>query len=75
MTVRTQIWFATLKVKVTAQLKSYVCIVYIVIIVVYLKVELIINGNKQEIMIIKELFEGSVGEYCVARNTFKCFLT
>jgi len=35
-----------------------VFILYIVIIVFYLKVELIINGNKQEFMIIKELFEG-----------------
>jgi len=35
--------------------------VYIVIIVFYLKVELVINGNKQELMLIKELFEGPVG--------------
>ena len=33
---------------------------------------LIINGNKQELMIIKELFEGTVGDYCIARNTIKC---
>ena len=27
-------------------------------------------------MIIKELFEGPVGDYCIARNTIKClFLT
>ena len=39
---------------------------YIVIIVFYLKVELIINGNKQKLMIIKELFEGPEGGllYC-----------
>jgi len=43
-----------------------------VIIVFYLKVKLIINGNKQELMIIKELFEGPVGDYCIARNTIKC---
>ena len=46
---------------------------YIVIIVFFnLKVELIINGNKQELMKIKELFEGPVGDYCIARNTIKC---
>jgi len=45
---------------------------YIVIIVFYLKVELIINGNKQKLMIIKELFMGPVGDYCIARNTIKC---
>ena len=32
------------------------------------------NGNKQELMIIKELFEGPVGDYCIARNTIKCLL-
>ena len=26
-------------------------------------------------MIIKELFEGPVGDYCIARNTIKCLLT
>jgi len=32
--------------------------------------------QKQELMIIKELFEGPVGDYCIARNTIKClFLT
>ena len=46
--------------------------VYIVIIVFYLKVELIINGNKQELMIINELFEGPVAVNCIARNTIKC---
>jgi len=40
----------------------------------YLKVELITNGNKQELMIVKELFEGPVGDYCIARNTIKCLL-
>jgi len=40
--------------------------VYIVIIVFNLDVELIINDNKQELMIIKELFEGPVGDYCIA---------
>ena len=45
---------------------------YIVIIVFYMKVDLIINDNKQELMIIKELFEGPVGDYCIARNTIKC---
>ena len=45
---------------------------YIVIIVFYLKFELIINGNKQELMIFKELFEGPVGDYGIARNTMKC---
>ena len=49
--------------------------VYIVIIVFYLKVELIINGNKQELMIIKEHFEGPVGDYGIARNTIKCLFT
>jgi len=47
---------------------------YIVIIVLYLQGELIINGNKQELMIIKELLEGPVGGYCIARNTIKCLL-
>ena len=45
-----------------------------VIMVFYLKVELIINGNKQELMIIKDIFEGPVGDYCIARNTIKCLL-
>ena len=45
---------------------------YIVMIVFYMKVDLIINDNKQELMIIKELFEGPVGDYCIARNTIKC---
>jgi len=40
--------------------------VYIVIIVLDLKVEFFINDNKQELMIIKELFEGPVGDYCNA---------
>jgi len=48
---------------------------YIAIIVFHLKVELIVNGNKQELMIIKELFEGPVGDYCIARNTIKCLFT
>ena len=52
-----------------------VSILYIVIIVFYLKVELIINSNKQELMIIKELFEGPVGDYCIAHNTIKCLCT
>jgi len=30
-----------------------------------------VNGKKQELMIIKELFEGPVGDYCIARNTIK----
>ena len=47
---------------------------YIVIIVFYMKVDLIINDNKQELMIIKELFEGPVADYCIARNTIKCLL-
>jgi len=47
---------------------------YIVIIVFYLEVELIINGNKQKLMIIKELSDGPVGDYCIARNTIKCLL-
>ena len=34
--------------------------------------ERIVNGKKQELMIIKELFEGPVGDYCIARNTIKC---
>ena len=29
------------------------------------------NGNKHKRMIIKELFEGPVGDYCIARNTIK----
>ena len=45
---------------------------YIIIIVFYLKVDLIIICNKQKLMIIKELFEGPVGDYCIARNTIKC---
>ena len=48
------------------------CILYIIIIVFYLKVDLIIICNKQKLMIIKELFEGPVGDYCIARNTIKC---
>jgi len=36
-------------------------------IVFYLKVELIINGNKQKLIIIKELVEGPVGDFCIAR--------
>ena len=47
---------------------------YIIIIVFYLKVELIINGNKHKLMIIKELFEGLVWDYCIACNTIKCLL-
>jgi len=39
-----------------------------------MKVDLIINDNKQELMIIKELFEGPVGNYYIARNTIKCLL-
>jgi len=40
--------------------------VYIVIIVFYLKEDLFINGNKHELMIIKELLKGPVGGllYC-----------
>jgi len=34
--------------------------------------ERIINGKKQELMIFKELFEGPVGDYCIASNTMKC---
>ena len=45
---------------------------YIVIIVFCMKVDLIINNNKQELMIIEELFKGPVGDYCIARNTIKC---
>jgi len=47
---------------------------YIVIIVFYLKVELVINGSKQKRVIIKELFEGLVWDYCIARNTIKYLL-
>jgi len=47
---------------------------YIVIIDFYLKVELIINGSTQELMLIKELFEGPVGDYGIACNTIKCLL-
>ena len=36
--------------------------------------ERIINGKKQELVIIKELFEGPEGDYCIARNTIKCLL-
>jgi len=36
--------------------------------------ERIINGKKLELMIIKELFEGPVGDYFIARNTIKCLL-
>jgi len=53
-----------------------VSILYIVIIVFYAKVELILNGNKQKLMIIKEFFEGPVGDYCIPHNTIKClFIT
>jgi len=31
-------------------------------------------AKKQELMIIKELFEGPVGDYCIARNTIKFFV-
>jgi len=51
-----------------------VSILYIVIIVFYLIVELIIIGNKQELIIIKELFEEPVGDYCIVRNTIKCLV-
>jgi len=33
--------------------------------------KLLINGNKQECMIIKEIFEGPVREYGIARITIK----
>jgi len=49
-----------------------VSILYIVIINFYLRVELILHGKKQELMIVKELFEGPVGDCCIARNTIKC---
>ena len=49
-------------------------ILCIIIIVFYLKVELIKNVNKQKIMIIKKRFEGSVGDYGIARNTNKYLL-
>ena len=42
-----------------------VSILYIVIIVFYLKQELMIN---------KEFFEGPVGDICIASNTIKCLL-
>jgi len=29
---------------------------------------------KKELMIIRELFEGPVGDYCIARNTIKGLL-
>ena len=48
------------------KLKSYVCILYIVIIVFCLEVVLIINGKKQVLMIIKELFDWPVGDFCIA---------
>jgi len=31
-----------------------------------MKFEKIINGNKQVLMIIKELFEGPAGDYCIS---------
>jgi len=34
--------------------------------------KIIINGKIQGLMMIKELFEGPVGDYCIARNTIKC---
>ena len=37
--------------------------------------KIIINGNKQERMIIKERFEGPEGDYCIARNTVKCLFS
>ena len=49
-------------------------ILYIILIIYYLKVKIIINGNKQKHMTIEELFEGLVGDYCIARNTIKCLL-
>ena len=51
-----------------------VSILYIVIIVFYLKVEFIINGNTPVLMTNKELYEGPVGDYCIARNTIKIML-
>jgi len=35
----------------------------------------IINSNTQECMTIEELFEGPVGDYCIARNTIKCLFS
>jgi len=37
-----------------------------------LKWIILVNGNKQERMIIKEHFEGLVVDYFIARNTIKC---
>ena len=38
--------------------------------------EFIINSNKQELTIIKELFERPVRDYCIVHNTIKClFIT
>jgi len=34
--------------------------------------ERVINGKIQELMIIKEHFEGPVGDFCIACNTIKC---
>jgi len=36
--------------------------------------EIIINVKIQELMMNKELFEGPVGDYCIARNTIKFLL-
>jgi len=52
-----------------------VSILYMVIIVFYLKMYLIKNGNQQLPMIIKELFEGPVGDYCIVRNTINCLFS
>ena len=80
MTCCHNIFVATLKVNVTARSCSKLCLVhYFVILSPILKlfhrnVEFIINGYKQNLMIIKKLFEGPVGDYCIARNTIKCLL-
>ena len=70
----TALYFVVLLKYPVSTRRRNVFILYIVIIVFYLKVKLIINGNKQELMIIQELFEGPEGDYCNARNTIKCLL-
>ena len=37
-----------------------------------INLKIIKNGIKQQRMIIKELFDEQVGDYCIARNSIKC---
>jgi len=73
--VASNILVATLKVKVTAWLQQnrvWPISLWFEVGFYNFLTERIIDGKKQELMIIKELFEGPVGDYCIARNTIKC---